>query len=100
MKITGPIAAAALAAAVVALPQTVRADDLQRVDSAEETLKDAEKLAREAAERLMTTLRMLLQYVPQYEMPEVLDNGDIIIRRKHPEEEPDAVEPDVDHTKT
>jgi len=101
MRKSGLIATAALAAAVMAAnPITSHAGSLQRIDSPQDSLKDAERLAREAAERLVTTLRMLLQYVPQYEMPEVLDNGDIIIRRKHPEKSPDEKEPDVDHTKT
>ena len=30
----------------------------------------------------------LMHSIPQYETPEVLDNGDIIIRRKHPEPSP------------
>jgi hypothetical protein len=100
MKLRGPIAAAILAAFVTANPVTVSANDLRRIDSAEDSLKEAEKLAKEAAERLMMTLQMLLEYVPQYEMPEVLDNGDIIIRRKQPGKSPEQKEPDVDHTKT
>ena len=100
MNLRGPIAAAILATFVMANPMTASANDTQWIDSAEDSLKEAEKLAKEAAERLMLTLRMLLEYVPQYEMPEVLDNGDIIIRRKQPETSPDQAEPDVDHTKT
>ena len=29
---------------------------------------------------------MMMQAIPQYEMPEVLENGDIIIRRRNPEQ--------------
>jgi len=97
---SGLIAAAALSAVLVASPVAVQASDVHRVDSAEDAMKDAQRLAKEAAERLLTTLRLLLEYVPQYEMPEVLDNGDIIIRRKQPQPTPEGTEPDDDHTKT
>lgn len=49
---------------------------------------EVERLAREAAEKLMAALAVMLRSIPQYEMPEVLPNGDIIIRRKHPPPEP------------
>lgn len=59
----------------------------------------AEEMAREGMERIMRALEMLMESIPQYELPEVKENGDIIIRRKRPsdgdesdasEEEPDA----------
>ena len=43
-----------------------------------------ERLAREAAERIVEALNLLLLAIPQYEAPEIRPNGDIIIRRKHP----------------
>ncbi len=89
MRKTGMIAAALLSAVVMTAPLASNANELFRTDSAEETLKDAERLAKETAERLMGTLRMLLEFVPQYEMPEVLENGDIIIRRKNPKKDKD-----------
>ncbi len=45
----------------------------------------AEKALREGAESITRALELMLRAVPQYSMPEVLDNGDIIIRRRHPE---------------
>src|SRR3546814_11541376 len=39
-------------------------------------------LAREGLESMLRALRLLVESIPQYELPEVLDNGDIIIRRK------------------
>jgi len=78
-------------------------------ERAEEMARDAEEMAREAAERLMTMLRLILAAVPQYEAPEILDNGDIIIRRKQPSaedpESPDSpaappTELDIDETST
>lgn len=44
----------------------------------------AEALAREAVEKMMKALDLLLQSVPQYEAPEINEQGDIVIRRKHP----------------
>ena len=56
------------------------------------------EIAREGLEQMMRALRLLVERIPQYELPEVLENGDIIIRRKHPEEEPE--EPEFDKTAT
>jgi len=69
-------------------------------DKAEEMAREAERLARDAGERLMAILRLMLATVPQYEAPEILDNGDIIIRRKHPTPPPPAPPADVDETNT
>jgi hypothetical protein len=38
----------------------------------------------EALEGLMAFLRIAVAAIPEYELPEVLPNGDIIIRRVHP----------------
>ena len=40
-------------------------------------------------QRLMGILEMFLRSIPTYDMPEILDNGDIIIRRKRPDGAPD-----------
>jgi hypothetical protein len=37
---------------------------------------------------VLDAVGMVIRMVPQYEMPEVLPNGDIIIRRVQPEEPP------------
>ncbi|MGF1592625.1 MAG: hypothetical protein ACFCUW_05060 [Kiloniellaceae bacterium] len=58
------------------------------------------ELAREALEQLMRALSLLVDSIPQYEMPEVLENGDIIIRRKHGDAEPPAGESEIDETAT
>jgi len=52
--------------------------DKQR-DRAEETI-------REGAEKIVRGLEQLLRSIPQYEAPEVKENGDIVIRRKPPKE--------------
>jgi len=46
----------------------------------------AEQALRNGLEDILRALKLLLQAVPQYQMPEVLDNGDIIIRRQHPDD--------------
>ena len=56
------------------------------------------EIAREGLEQMMRALRLLVQSIPQYELPEVLENGDIIIRRKHPK--PESEEPEFDETAT
>lgn len=43
----------------------------------------------EAMRRVLGIIDLLIQAIPQYEPPEVLDNGDIIIRRKRPGENRD-----------
>ncbi len=49
----------------------------------------AEKALKEGAEGIMRALELMLRAVPQYDMPEVLDNGDIIIRRRNPRPDPE-----------
>jgi hypothetical protein len=56
-------------------------DDQDRTDE-----KDPMVLAEEGAQKLIFALELMLQAIPQYAMPEILDNGDIIIRRVDPED--------------
>lgn len=56
------------------------------------------EIAREGLEQMMRALRLLVESIPQYELPEVLENGDIIIRRKHLQ--PESEEPEFDETAT
>ncbi len=49
-----------------------------------------EEFAREGLETMMRMLGTIVDNIPQYEMPEVNENGDIIIRRKRNKDgEPD-----------
>lgn len=50
--------------------------------------KKAEDMAREGVEKLLKALDLLIKTLPQYEMPTINEQGDIIIRRKHPSDEP------------
>ncbi len=61
----------------------------------------AEDMARNAIEQLMRALELMLDSIPQYELPEIMENGDLIIRRKHrvPRPEPDPPgAPEFDET--
>ncbi len=62
--------------------------------------EQAEEMAREAIEKLMRALELMIESIPQYEMPEINEDGDIIIRRKRrsPPEEPE--QPGVEETTT
>jgi hypothetical protein len=48
---------------------------------------DAEEVAREGVERLMRALNLLMGSIPQFEAPEINEDGDIIVRRKRPSED-------------
>jgi hypothetical protein len=45
------------------------------------------ELALEKMQEILDTLRQMIDDLPLYEAPEILDNGDIIMRRKRPGEE-------------
>lgn len=50
--------------------------------------KSPEELAIEGIDRLMRALELMIQSIPQFEAPIVNENGDIIIRRRHPAPQP------------
>ena len=58
-----------------------------------------EKLMREGMERMLRAIELMIEMVPQYEMPEVTEDGDIIIRRKRRPSEAPAV-PESEETAT
>jgi hypothetical protein len=72
-----PLFALSLLAAPLA---DVRADPLR------DKTAEAERLANEALTKMMKALDLLIMTVPRYAAPEILPNGDIIIRRLNPEE--------------
>lgn len=73
---------AALLAAVLALA----GPGLAQTPAPRDSAKEAEEIAREALDKLMKAMSALMKSIPQYELPETLPNGDIIIRRKRPED--------------
>lgn len=56
-------------------------------DSLQDNTAEAERLAGEALTKMMRALDLLISTVPRYAAPEILPNGDIIIRRLDPQEE-------------
>lgn len=61
--------------------------------------KGAGDMAVEGLTRLMDALELFVDAIPLYEAPEILENGDIIIRKKNKESEEDDV-PSTEETST
>jgi hypothetical protein len=78
---------AALAACVLGLGSFSAAADSQ--PNVQDKVDEARELALQAAGKIIEALKEILGRVPHYETPEVLPNGDILIRRKKPKPEPD-----------
>lgn len=76
--------------------------------AADEMESEAERLLGEGLEKMFEGLDLLMKTVPQYSAPEMLPNGDIIIRRipqgdgegPHPAPGPEPLPPDPDSTET
>tara|TARA_Y100000766_G_C18603468_1_gene457825 strand:- start:14 stop:262 length:249 start_codon:yes stop_codon:yes gene_type:complete len=49
--------------------------------------KSPEMMIEEGAKMIFEALDLVLKAIPQYKAPEILGNGDIIIRRKKPTED-------------
>jgi hypothetical protein len=64
------------------------------------TLEGAQQQAVEGIAKLLQALQLFVKSVPQFEAPEVLPNGDIIIRRIHPENAPAPTPPKDDRDST
>jgi hypothetical protein len=58
----------------------------------ERQLQEVETLLRQGLDRMSGAVETLLQTVPQYELPHLNDDGDIIIRRKRPAPAPETDE--------
>jgi len=48
--------------------------------------EQAERALKEGVQTILRALETMFKSIPQYEMPEILENGDIIIRRKKPKD--------------
>lgn len=53
----------------------------------QQRLEDGQEALKDTLSSLLGMLEGVVSAIPQYEAPEVLENGDIIIRRKRPEED-------------
>ena len=70
-------------------------------DSLKDSTDEAERLANEALTKMMRALDLLITTVPRYAAPEILPNGDIIIRRLDPHEDnEEPIETDADGVET
>jgi hypothetical protein len=90
------VAAALCAIAVMsaAMPALAKddADAQKKLDLQKEVEKAGESL-KDSLTTLMNLVEKMVKGVPQYEAPEILDNGDIIIRRKPVDEDkPDKLD--------
>jgi hypothetical protein len=77
---------AAIVAASFANPLLAGVAAAQNTNKA---IDDATEAARNAMDKVLRALGAAVGAIPQYEAPEVLPNGDIIIRRKPPAVKPD-----------
>jgi hypothetical protein len=62
------------------------------------TTGEAQKMAVEGLSKLLDALDLFVKSVPQYAAPEVLPNGDIILRRLNPPAPEKPSEPEADQT--
>ena len=81
----------------LSLPVLVPGEPARAAEAEEE---DPKELARQGMERMLRAIELMIEMIPQYEMPEVLENGDIIIRRKNPPKDIDEEEPELDESRT
>lgn len=60
--------------------------------------QDPREMLEESMRTVMMALKLFMKSIPQYEAPVILENGDILIRRKHPTDEngDDQAAPDSD----
>lgn len=89
LALAGLLVAAAPASTALAQNQPPTAED------------QPSALAREAIEKMMRALTLVIQNLPQYALPELNERGDIIIRRLNPRAETPRRAPDApDETRT
>ena len=58
--------------------------DLHKVQTPPTQQKNPEDMIEDGMRMILHALSLILQSIPQYKAPEVLENGDIIIRRVRP----------------
>jgi hypothetical protein len=83
-----------ISALSAAMPALAKDDaDAQKTLDIQKEVEKAGQSLKDSLTTLMALVAKVVKGVPQYEAPEILDNGDIIIRRK-PIEEDKADKPD------
>jgi len=91
----GFMAAAVLACSLSTSIVPAAGDGLSLPEEAQEEAERARKLIEEALGNLMAGLKLVMDSIPQYEAPEILENGDILIRRKRDEPAEDGTGQDI-----
>ena len=88
------LATAAFAALLLALAPGAQGASAQGDAGAAEQfdrdMRQAQELFRQGLDKMVGSVETLLRAVPQYELPRINENGDIIIRRKHPDDRGDG----------
>src|SRR4051812_26817737 len=74
-----------LAASLAALAMPAFAAEKSPTERLREELERTAETLAGSMERLLSTFEEMARDLPRYEAPQVLDNGDIIIRRKPPD---------------
>lgn len=52
--------------------------------------EQTERAIKEGVQTVLRALESMFKSVPQYDLPEVMENGDIILRRKRPNDVKDS----------
>ena len=73
-------------AVVIMVSTPVISADLHRVQTPPSQQKKPEDMIEDGMRMILNALSLILKSIPQYKAPEVLENGDIIIRRVQPGE--------------
>ena len=71
-------------AVIIMISPPVIAADLYKVQTPPPQQKNPEDMIEGGLKMILNALQLLLKSLPQYKLPEVLENGDIIIRRIQP----------------
>ena len=87
---------AAILAAVIGIASTASYPAFAQ----DSTLDNAQKEAVDGIAKLLQALDLFVKSVPQFSAPEVLPNGDIILRRIHPDQKPAPERPKHDDDST
>ena len=79
----------------LALPQcgrgsTLHADStcLLKTQTSPSQKEVPERMIEDGMRMILSAIELILQSIPEYQAPEILENGDIIIRRVQPNEKP------------
>ena len=69
------------------IPLTLaRSADLSEVQQSPSEKRVPERMIEDGVKMILSAIQLILKSIPEYKVPEVLENGDIIIRRVQPYE--------------